>query len=567
MGNRISSSKNPNNSIIDTSFKLPSPLPTWAQQGKGFASGTIDLGGLEVRQISSFNKVWATYEGGPQNLGASFFDPSEIPEGFFMLGSYTQPNNRPLNGWVLVGKDTTEDHKADRALKKPTSYALLWSSESLKIKQDGFGYFWLPMAPVGYKAVGIVVTNSSQEPSLEKTRCVRSDLTDQCETDSWIWGPAKRRPAKVFNVFSLRPSNRRTKATGVCVGTFMAQCRNVYPTSLACLKNVASILSCMPEGDQIEAIFQEYSPLIYLHPREEYLPSSVTWYFNNGAMLYDKKGSKRRPIEAPGSNLPQGGSKNPDDGAYWLDLPKEKSVEERIKKGELQEAKVYLHIKPMLGGTFTDIAVWVFFPFNGPATIDCCKIKKLSLRRNGEHVGDWEHVTLRVSNFNGELWSVYFSQHSKGYWLNASELEYYNGNKVVAYASLHGHAMYSKPGQILQGCGGIRSSDLTAKSCMFLDTGARFLVVAADDLGMNIKEPSPWLNFSGKWGPKISYCKKVEAIIKCFKCIPKEVFGEEGPVGPKMKPNWDGDEVGNQNAKERNKKEELNIRKKKTVKK
>ncbi|KAF2306007.1 hypothetical protein GH714_009416 [Hevea brasiliensis] len=271
-------------------------------------------------------------------------------------------------------------------------------------------------------------------------------------------------------------------------------------------------------GDQPREDLQKYSMFSVSGPATgELKPRVSVW-----------KRLQTRPIEAPGSNLPQGGSKNPDDGAYWLDLPKEKSVEERIKKGELQEAKVYLHIKPMLGGTFTDIAVWVFFPFNGPATIDCCKIKKLSLRRNGEHVGDWEHVTLRVSNFNGELWSVYFSQHSKGYWLNASELEFYNGNKVVAYASLHGHAMYSKPGQILQGCGGIRSSDLTAKSCMFLDTGARFLVVAADDLGMNIKEPSPWLNYSGKWGPKIRYCKKVEAIIKCFKCIPKEVFGKKG---------------------------------------
>ena len=37
----------------------------------------------------------------------------------------------------------------------------------------------------------------------------------------------------------------------------------------------------------------------------------------------------------------------------------------------------------------------------------------------GSHVGDWEHLTLRVSNFSGELLRMYFSQHSAGTWVNA----------------------------------------------------------------------------------------------------------------------------------------------------
>ncbi|ONI20172.1 hypothetical protein PRUPE_2G000800 [Prunus persica] len=43
-------------SPIETTFKLQAPLPSWPP-GDGF-----DLGGLQVSQISSFSKVWATQE-------------------------------------------------------------------------------------------------------------------------------------------------------------------------------------------------------------------------------------------------------------------------------------------------------------------------------------------------------------------------------------------------------------------------------------------------------------------------------------------------------------------------
>lgn len=142
-------------------------------------------------QLSSLNRVWATHEGGPDDLGATFFEPSRMPEGFFMLGCYSQPNNTPFFGWVLVGKDggSGSGSGSGGALKKPLDYTLIWSSESLKIKKDGNGYVWLPIPPDGYKAIGHIVTNSPQKPSPDKIMCVRSDLTDQSDADSWIWSP------------------------------------------------------------------------------------------------------------------------------------------------------------------------------------------------------------------------------------------------------------------------------------------------------------------------------------------------------------------------------------------
>ncbi|KAJ6673582.1 F1C9.34 PROTEIN [Salix viminalis] len=501
MGNNTSATKEA--LPIDTSFKLPSPLPS-LPQGEGFGNGVINLGGgLQVCQIVSLSKIWATNEGGPGNLGATFFEPEQVPQGFSMLGCYSQPNNRMLHGWVLAGKDDTVD--PCRSSKKVSAT---------------FGCLLLP---AGYKALGCVVTTSPEKPSLEKVRCARSDLTDECQADKWIWGQGKESDPNGFNVFSLRPSSRGAQAMGVSAGTFSKQYSR--PTLLGYI----SI------------------------PDEEYLPSSASWYFTNGALLYKKdEESTPAPIEPTGSSLPQGGS---NDGLYWLDLPMEEAERERVKRGDLQSCHVYLQIKPMLGATFTDIVAWLFYPFNGPsrAKVDLINVP---LGKTGQHVGDWEHATLRISNFNGQLRAIYLSAHSGGAWYDASELEFQSGNRAVAYSSLNGHAMYAKPGLVLQGSGNIGIRNDTAKSEKFIDTGARFSVVAAEYMGSSIIEP-PWLNYLRKWGPNITYDiaeevatvenllpgKLKSAFDKVVKSLPREIFGEEGPTGPKLKRNWIGDEV------------------------
>ncbi|RZC82097.1 hypothetical protein C5167_044884 [Papaver somniferum] len=198
--------------------------------GGGFGSGRINLGGLEVRQISTFNKIWAIQEGGPDNLGASFFEPSPIPRGYFSLGSYCQPNNQPLYGWVLVGKD--DGCIKSPSLAIPVDYKLIWSSENSNLKQDGIGYMWSPVPPEGYNAIGNIVTNSRDKPDLGKIRCVRSDLTDSCEHASIVWG------RDGINIYNLRPTSRGPQALGVSVGTFTTETDgNITPSSstMSCL--------------------------------------------------------------------------------------------------------------------------------------------------------------------------------------------------------------------------------------------------------------------------------------------------------------------------------------------
>ncbi|XP_076901534.1 hypothetical protein At1g04090-like [Bidens hawaiensis] len=516
---------------LDT-FQLPSPLPKWPPGGS-FASGTIDLGGLQVSQVTTFTKIWSTNEGGPDNLGASFYDPSSIPQGFSSLGCYAQSNNIPLFGHVIVAKDVS-NNVTNPTLRPPIDYTLVWSSESLDIEKDGEGYVWLPVAPDGYKAVGYIITGSSVKPDVNKVGCVRADFTDTPNTTVGLGNE------KVFDINGLNVYHS--------VGGF-----RVGNESIGILKGNGP--NSMPNLDQIEALIKVYSPVIYFHPDEPYLPSSVDWFFQNGALVYHK-GNESKPnlVERNGSNIPQGGS---DDETYWLDLPLDGSSKDRVKQGDLQDACAYFHVKPVSGGLFTDIAIWVFYPFNGGARAKV-EFINVSLGKLGEHVGDWEHVTLRISNFNGELNSVFFSQHSWGKWVSASGLEYHTGNKPAVYASLHGHASYPKPGCVLLGSEGVDIGvrDDTDKSDKVMDTGVGAVVVATEYMANAVVEP-PWVNYMRKWGPKIDYdvekeLNKVKKLMigklkKAFErfveSIPSEILGEDGPTGPKVKVSWSGDET------------------------
>ncbi|CAF1779833.1 unnamed protein product [Brassica napus] len=219
--------------------------------------------------------------------------------------------------------------------------------------------------------------------------------------------------------------------------------------NISCLKNLDPTLQAMPNLDQVHALIQHYGPTVYFHPEETYLPSSVPWFFKNGALLYRFGKPGGEPINSTGSNLPSGGQ---NDGSYWIDLPQEdEEATNNLKKGNIESSELYVHVKPALGGIFTDVVMWIFCPFNGPATL---KISLLTVPMNriGEHVGDWEHFTFRISNFNGELTQMFFSQHSGGGWVDVSDLEFVKGsNKPVVYSSKHGHASFPHPGMYLQG--------------------------------------------------------------------------------------------------------------------
>lgn len=525
-------------------FKLPAGLPSWPT-GTGFGTGKIQLGEIEVSQVSNLEKIWSCSSDN-NNIGATFYKPVQIPEGYFTLGHYTQPNNTNfLQGSLLVAKITNPNTGNTPPLAKPVDYTLVWSSESWKGKKHGEGFFWIPIPPQGYLPVGYLVTNSPEKPSLEELRCVCQDLTGICKPNIRIWDSSSQNSNNFLTVWTTKPDSEK-QTNGVSIGTFYCTLNesNTQSLPIACLKNMNSALSGMPNLDQVNSILQNYGPVIYFHPKEKYFPSSVSWFFKNGAVLQKKDAATSYVIAEDGSNLPQGGN---NDGEYWIDIPKSAKTAKVLLRGDLQTAEAYIHVKVVLGGMFTDIAAWLFYPFNGPGSLVVFGSLFIPLGTIGQHVGDWEHITLRINNFNGALDQVYLSQHSGGSWIKAWELEYIEGsNRFVVYSSRNGHANFARAGVVLQGSKtlGVGIANSTARSDYSLDCSKRYKIVSAEYMNSieggseRVLEPA-WLNYARKWGPKISYGWSV--LVGCLS-LPSELSGENGPTGPKWKSSWYGDE-------------------------
>lgn len=531
--------------------------------GSGFATSRIKLGELEVCQITNFEFIWGSNPSSDGKHSISFYKPILIPDGFSCLGHYCQSDEKPLRGFVLVAREGAGQHDCSThnsdymsALVDPVDYSLVWSSYDGDDENfDGCGYFWLPQPPEGYKALGFVVTNKSKKPELDEVKCVRADLADTSQACRLIAGMDSKFSKVPLTVWNVRPLHRGTYGRGVSLGTFncSTSCSLGEELNIACLKNLDLNLHAMPNVDQIHALVRHYGPTVFFHPNEVYLPSSVSWLFDNGALLYSRSDPNGQAIDTEGSNLPGGGS---NDGHYWIDLPCD-GRREKVKHGNLESAKLYLHVKPAVGGTFTDIVMWVFCPFNGPGTLKVGMIN-IPLSKVGQHVGDWEHFTLRISNFTGELWSIYFSQHSGGEWVDACDLEFIQGNKAIIYSSRNGHASYPHPGTYIQGSSklGIGVRNDAACSGYYVDSSRKYEIMAAEYLGDGVVKEPCWLQYMRKWGPTIVYDSKteLEKIIKrlppmfrnsmsnILSKLPLELCGEDGPTGPKEKNNWTGDE-------------------------
>ncbi|KAK9146298.1 hypothetical protein Sjap_006201 [Stephania japonica] len=515
-------------------YSLPAPLPEWPK-GKGFATGIISLGEIEVVKINDFESVWSCRPWSKKAKGAAFYKPRGARAK--AKGDNLSPVQTQLS-----------------ALAEPVDYTLVWCTDEWGgERHHGCGYFWLPIPPEGYRAVGYVVSEKPDKPSLEDVRCVRADLTETCEKHGTILDLESKSVESPFHVSKMRPCDRGMLGKGVSVGTFFctSYLNSTKEVDIACLKNLDSTLHAMPTLEQVHALIKHYGPTVFFHPNDKYLPSSVPWFFKNGAMLYKKGEANGLSIDSKGSILPCGGS---NDGEYWIDLPSDDS-RDTVICGDLESAELYVHVKPALGGTFTDIVMWVFCPFNGPATIKL-GIMNIALNRIGQHVSDWEHFTLRVSNFTGELWSIYFSQHSGGEWVDVNDLEFIEGNKAVVYSSKSGHASFPHPGCYLQGTLGIGVRNDAARSKSYVDSSANYKIIAAEYLSdENFTEP-PWLQFMREWGPTIKYDSRSEiekivshlpffirfSVESIFEKLPNELYGEEGPTGPKEKNNWIGDE-------------------------
>lgn len=322
---------------------------------------------------------------------------------------------------------------------------------------------------------------------------------------------------------------------------------------------------------KIKELIQTFGPLLYLHPNEPYLLSSVEWHLAQCTLHDDKTGATKKGPSA--SDLPTG----PREGErFWLELP------DSAKRGNLDVARAYVHAKHDINKDYTDLQFWLFSSYNGPGTaflkswLAGIEVSRgdANLAPMGEHYGDWEYVSLRINHVTSRPVSVFFSQHGGGQRLDFSGLERV-GEQVVVYASRNGHANYPRmsenfseyrfygPKEIGTYVEFMLRND-TARGKLF-DCSKHYEIVSADCIELAPPEPK-WLDYPYRWGPVSATTHLTSAAVQSLLAAALGVLSivlqatflgqlaslllpifvkddKNGPVGPKQHAgSWNGDE-------------------------
>ena len=294
-----------------------------------------------------------------------------------------------------------------------------------------------------------------------------------------------------------------------------------------------------PTRSELDSLIKKYAPVVYFHPDEQYLMTSVEWFLAR-ANLVDQSGNR---TQATLDNLPLG---EETEGKYHLELQNEAA-----RAGDLSVAKAYVHALPNPDPASRDLSIhlqyWFFYAYNGPGT---ARVKTLaadttlqsgnpSLAPLGEHEGDWEQVTVQIDNASRAVEQVYFSQHSGGHWVQASELER-EGDQIVVFASRNGHASYPHAGEnysehrkYTAGLTGLefflRNDTGRGKR---LDCAQAHELISADYLETDKPVCPRWLGYRNRWGTSKSANLTQQSVDEVFRAVLGPVVGSLFSISP-----------------------------------
>jgi hypothetical protein len=189
-----------------------------------------------------------------------------------------------------------------------------------------------------------------------------------------------------------------------------------------------------------------------------------------------------------------------------------------IRKGSLQSAECYVHFRhaPQRNGQI-DIQYWFFYPYNsfGPG-----------------HEGDWEHITVRVTN-NFNIRRIFFASHAReSEWHRPTGFHLNNAGHPIVYSAIGSHACYWFAGKRDRGkfhTAEIPPDDFTANGGPVWKTWENLRIIGEFDNPLSNQE---WIKYTGHWG-EIGTAGTSELLVT------------SGPYGPAFQAWWDDDDEGN----------------------
>jgi hypothetical protein len=168
---------NPNNPLQQSGQKGARPtdqngVPSILARANALPSKTVSEGRqhLEVTSHSQVSLLFSTKNATSAREHVSVWQPVQVPCGWAALGHVAIPNStgHPPKTFLV--------RMNPHFVASPASYVCVWCSEGQGATRSGeSAYFWWPIAPYGFVAMGAIVTNVLSPPSLDAMKCVRRD--------------------------------------------------------------------------------------------------------------------------------------------------------------------------------------------------------------------------------------------------------------------------------------------------------------------------------------------------------------------------------------------------------
>lgn len=278
----------------------------------------------------------------------------------------------------------------------------------------------------------------------------------------------------------------------------------------------------------IAQVMERFAPEVHLHPDDSYRPASVNWYLDRTRLRLQKRlrrdlhALERGEVTRGTLPLPSVAGQSARGSAcsdFFLQIPND-GAELDVRGGALGSAECYVHVRPVLGDdAFFDIQYWFFYAYNGAAD------------HHIAHEGDWEHVTVRVTNdAHPAVNRTYFGAHSPGDggWRTASGaaadgdvsggFSWSSGGRPIVFSTNGSHASYPFPGDNQRRWP--KAADRTRWGGPIWDTSKSLQLVAVSGRPTGGNE---WLTYSGRWG---------EIGLWWWK------WAGHGPFGPAFQRSW-----------------------------
>ncbi|GLC57663.1 hypothetical protein PLESTB_001251300 [Pleodorina starrii] len=213
-------------------------------------------------------------------------------------------------------------------------------------------------------------------------------------------------------------------------------------------------------------ILAAYCPVLHLHHHDAYRPVSVEWFIERAQLNYYNGGVTGAAELHELDQVPGGVVKLIPAGQVTQDKLLEAQAScphpsnlsltvgpehyGGVNCDQLDEVPIYAHAKLVVDDYGApeayEINYITYYAFNGAYHLPA----NVPLFRTGHHVGDWEHLTVRLDAASLELQGVWYNAHRniEGEWCPAEAVPRTPCGRIVGYVAINGHGIYPHCGTI-----------------------------------------------------------------------------------------------------------------------